>query len=88
VTYRPRERKEQEYRLTPLGIVTRGAVHALVCTKLDGAKSELDQPRTFLLHRMVAATVDPQAAVAPKGFDLAASDTPSRSVPTSGFARW
>ena len=70
VLYRPRGRKATEYHLSPLGILTRGAIHALVCVKLD-VPAERDEPRTFLLHRMVSAKREPGAMHVPAGFDLA-----------------
>ena len=72
VTYRPRGRDARDYELSPLGLLYRGSTTALVCTKLDDTQAARDEPRTFLLHRMVSATLVARPRHVPPGFDLEA----------------
>jgi hypothetical protein len=77
VKYRRRDGKVLDYLLNPLGILSCGPVHSLVCTMPMAAPARRSKPLTFHLHRMEAAAPDSQAAVVPAGFDLkafAASD--------------
>jgi predicted DNA-binding transcriptional regulator YafY len=72
VRYRPRDRPEATYQLSPLGMIYRGSTIILVCTKENDTPKAGEEPRTFMLHRMLSAKVVALPRNVPKGFDLEA----------------
>ena len=65
--YRSRghQSEERNYTLNPLGLVQKGAIIYLICTRLD----KLDV-QTFALHRFQSATVLDTRAMHPVDFDI------------------
>ncbi|OTG93429.1 helix-turn-helix transcriptional regulator [Acinetobacter sp. ANC 3832] len=57
--------EEKTYTLNPLGLVQKGAIIYLICTRFD--KSEV---QTFALHRFKSATVLDTRALHPVNFDI------------------
>ncbi len=57
--------EEKKYTLNPLGLVQKGAIIYLICTRFD--KSEV---QTFALHRFKSATVLETRALHPVNFDI------------------
>ncbi|OTG66033.1 helix-turn-helix transcriptional regulator [Acinetobacter silvestris] len=57
--------EEKTYTLNPLGLVQKGAIIYLICTRFD--KSEV---QTFALHRFKSATVLDSRALHPVNFDI------------------
>ena len=57
--------EEKPYTLNPLGLVQKGAIIYLICTRFD--KSEV---QTFALHRFKSATVLDTRALHPVNFDI------------------
>ncbi len=66
-TYRARghQGEEKSYTLNPLGLVQKGAIIYLICTRFD--KSEV---QTFALHRFKSASVLEARALHPVNFDI------------------
>ncbi|MEB3752930.1 WYL domain-containing protein [Acinetobacter sp. MD2(2019)] len=63
--YQGRGREEKSYILNPLGLVQKGAIIYLICTRNDGSDVQ-----TFALHRFKAATLSKQRALHPVNFDI------------------
>ncbi len=64
--YQARAKTSKEYLLNPLGLVQRGAIIYLICTRDDIP----DSVRMFALHRFGSAEVLNQKAQRPADFDL------------------
>lgn len=63
--YQGRGREEKSYVLNPLGLVQKGAIIYLICTRND--KSDV---QTFALHRFKTAMLSNQRALHPVNFDI------------------
>ncbi|MEB3766340.1 WYL domain-containing protein [Acinetobacter sp. MD2] len=63
--YQGRGREEKTYSLNPLGLVQKGAIIYLICTRSDGSDVQ-----TFALHRFKAASLSNQRALHPVNFDI------------------
>lgn len=65
VRYRPGLNEAKDYEVNPLGLIARGHLTYLVCSKCNN-----NEIRQFLLHRVVSAKMLDTPSQSPEGFSL------------------